>query len=230
MKTGLYFQDPKYAVGDVRPDFIFDPSLVLYLPLYKLDGASFMSKDAYGHLCTVTGALWTPRGRDFDGTDDYILVPHTDSIAITDILTILAWVKTSRTAHMIIVGKDYREYEIGLVQTSTRIQVYYGDGTSNQPVALDNTPDIWDDNFHHIGVVIRKDGAGCDSIIDGNFIESVTSGALTGSGTRNVYIGLRSSDQSINFLGTIGEVMIYNRALTPLEIQRNYLATKWRYR
>ena len=53
-------------------NFIFDPYLVLYLPLYELDGASFMSKDAYGHLCTVIGALWRPNGRYFDGIDDRI--------------------------------------------------------------------------------------------------------------------------------------------------------------
>ena len=27
----------------------------------------------------------------------------------------------------------------------------------------------------------------------------------------------------------IGEVRLYNRRLTPLEVQHNYLATKWRY-
>ena len=53
-------------------NFIFDPSLVLYLPLHQRDGSSFMSKDAYGHVCTVTGAVWTPEGRLFDGVDDYI--------------------------------------------------------------------------------------------------------------------------------------------------------------
>ena len=59
-------------------NFIFDPSLVLYLPLYQLDGASFVSKDAHGHLCSVTGALWRPNGRWFDGTDDTIAA---DSVA-----------------------------------------------------------------------------------------------------------------------------------------------------
>ena len=29
--------------------------------------------------------------------------------------------------------------------------------------------------------------------------------------------------------GLIGEVRIYRRALTPTEVQHNYLATKWRY-
>ena len=32
------------------------------------------------------------------------------------------------------------------------------------------------------------------------------------------------------FDGLIGEVRIYKRALTPLEVQHNYLATKGRYR
>jgi len=53
----------------VKRDFIFDPSLVLYLPLYQLDGWAFMSRDAYGHLCSVTGAKWTPQGRDLDEQD-----------------------------------------------------------------------------------------------------------------------------------------------------------------
>ena len=53
-------------------DFIFDPSLVLYLPLGQLDGTSFVSQDAYGHLCTVTGTVWGSRGRYFDGADDLV--------------------------------------------------------------------------------------------------------------------------------------------------------------
>jgi len=50
-------------------DFIFDPSLVLCLPLYERDGSSFPSRDTYGHLCTVTGALWRENGHYFGGLD-----------------------------------------------------------------------------------------------------------------------------------------------------------------
>src|SRR4030042_2091010 len=53
-------------------DSILDPSLVLYLPLPKLDGASFISGDACGHPIVNSGAFWTPRGRSFDGIDDLI--------------------------------------------------------------------------------------------------------------------------------------------------------------
>jgi len=58
-------------------NFVFDPSLELYLPLYELDGSSFMSKDACGHICLVTGALWGSQGRTFDGGDDYIDITTT---------------------------------------------------------------------------------------------------------------------------------------------------------
>ena len=71
-------------------NFIYDPSLVLYLPFYQLDGASFMSKDKHGYPCTVTGALWRPDGHYFDGTDDKIVVPDAASLDITTGITIEA--------------------------------------------------------------------------------------------------------------------------------------------
>ena len=63
-----------HRAGGTR--FLLDPSLVLYLPLYQLDGASFMSRDAYGHLGVNYGSTWTPQGRSFDGVDDYVIVPN----------------------------------------------------------------------------------------------------------------------------------------------------------
>ena len=49
-----------------------DPSCVLHLPLRKLDGDSFPSREGAGLACTNSGSIWTPRGRLFDGTNDYI--------------------------------------------------------------------------------------------------------------------------------------------------------------
>jgi len=212
-----------------REPFIPDPGLALYLPLYEMDGTSFMSKDAYGHLCTATGALWRPSGRYFDGVDDSIIVPHSATLAITNVLTVIAWVRTTDAGHQVIIGKNYKEYEVGIAQSVSRIQIYYGDGTNFTNAELDSTPNVWDGNFHHIGVIIRKDGSGCTSVVDGNFIETVAGAAKTGGGTADVYVGVRN-DQTLDWDGTIGEIQIYNRALTPQEIQHNYLATKWRYR
>src|SRR3990172_13167350 len=75
----------------LKDKFIYDPSLVFYVPLYELDGTTFQSKDAYGHLCTVTGALWRPQGRDFDGTDDVISAPDHNALDITGTVTLISW-------------------------------------------------------------------------------------------------------------------------------------------
>ena len=78
---------------DSPEDFIYDPYLALCLPLYMLDGASFMSRDAYGHLCTVTGALWRPNGRYFDGVDDLISIPSHASLDTLATPAYIVWLK-----------------------------------------------------------------------------------------------------------------------------------------
>ena len=82
-------------------NFVFDPSLVLYLPLYEMDGASFASRDAYGHRCTVTGALWRPNGRYFDAVNDGINCGTGSNLNLgntMDKYTMTAWIKTSYAA------------------------------------------------------------------------------------------------------------------------------------
>ena len=222
-KTGLYLQDPKYQVRlGGKADFIRDPSLVFDAPLYKLDGASFMSKDAYGHLCTVTGALWTPRARDFDGVDDEIIAPDHPALDIdtsaTGGLTLEAFIKRGETGSLDTVfwkGRNYslairgsNELEFGFYDGAWRI--YGGSGTI-------------DTSWHQIAVVF-VDASKVNFYIDGvldiardtTFTSSPVTDALTIGGT--------------DFKGLYGEARVYNRALTPLEIQHNYLTTKWRYR
>jgi hypothetical protein len=72
---------------------IHDPNLVFYLSLHKTDGNSLISQDAHGHQGAVTGAVWTPQGRSFDGVDDIITVPHSPSLNVTSGITMALWVK-----------------------------------------------------------------------------------------------------------------------------------------
>ena len=224
MKTGIYWQDPKYAL---RPgqDFIFDPSLVLYLPLHKLDGASIMSRDACGHLCSVTGALWTPRGRSFDGDDDSILL-GTDVWSSAELAsgTICFWVKPDEkatTANII----DFEDYTALVLQRDGGTQRFYSrvDGTW-----LDSTVIGTDGVWYHL--VFTWDGSDQYLYVDGVLKATNATGSPdldTPSGA--VRIGSNNGGVTGMWAGLIDEAVIYNRALTPLEIQRNYLASKGRY-
>ena len=229
MKTGIYWQDPKYALRPGR-DFIFDPSLVLYLPLGKLDGASFMSRDAYGHLCTVTGALCTPRGRDFDGTDDYVGCGTDIFMAATFAggFTVEAWLNVDT------LDDDYQaaisikgRLELGVYATTDKAYLFVYDDPGSCWVLGDSA--ISTGRWYHIAGT--WDGVTNKIFVNGvQQADTDTSNVPALDVSRAITIGAHYNGTVRNLDGLIGEVRVYSRALSPLEIQCNHLATKWRYR
>lgn len=209
-------------------DFVFDSSLVLYLPLHKRDGSSFVSDDVYGHLATVNGALWRPDGRYFDGIDDKINLPDVSPLSPTSQITLEAWFNPARTNTGRVISRFPADYKGWSLYHGTGIGFQLYAGTSlGEAFSAANT--IAQDNWYH--AVGTYDGA-CMRV----YINAGASGiplARTGS---IVYTALQpaigldnGAGASQPFKGIIGEARIYSRALTPMEIQHNYLATKWRY-
>jgi len=209
--------------------FISDPSLVLYLPLYQLDGTAFTSKDAYGHLCTVNGALWRPGGRHFDGLDDEIGCGNGSSMQIGGAITIELWGQFEGYTGSFrqVVWKRFYDaggeqgWQIYLNSSSNTVHMLrWLDGVA---AGVDST--FTPDEFIHI--VFTYDGANQRLYIDGNLAAVPTADTSTVKTATDLLIGANPGAGYVG--GTIGELRMYNRALTPLEIQHNYLATKWRY-
>ena len=211
-------------------NFIFDPSLVLYLPLYELDGASLQSKDAYRHLCTATGAVWRPSGRYFDGSDDFISCGDTDAVNVLGDKTIEAWVYQAAAdvgciiSKMMISGSnvfqmgchasDYPFFEAKIQGIATTYRA------TEFPLV---------GNWHHLVGIIHYDEKTIEFYGDAEPIGS-SAGQCFGWAGGTLTIGKADHPSGYFLKATIGEVRIYNRALTPQEIHHNYLATKWRYR
>ncbi len=211
-------------------DFLFDPSLVLYLPLYQLAGASFMSRDAYGHLCTVTGALWRPKGRQFDSSDDKIDCGNTSSLNLTDEITVEVWMQSSVAGvgdvrGIVIKEGSYREPWMLYVGAPNGVRWYASQtgGAWDWAITADN---VWTaTEFCHI-VATHHQSEGSLLYKDGVIIGSdTTEGKIKSEASAPVVISKRTQ----YFGGLIGEVRIYSRRLSLIEIQRNYLTTKWRY-
>jgi hypothetical protein len=233
-------------------DFVFDPSLVLYLPLWKLDGASFVSKDACGHSCTVTGALWRPNGYYLDG-DDYITLPLVVTSAMwqqTADFTIAFVAKTTAftTTKQVVVSlgqnvEDWSYAHIGFRAVSysalqkfrLTITVRDSDNKADDRWMTDNDTNLVNNTFYHCAVTCS--GGTLAFYINGSSVGIVNDvvGDITGTlDNTKTLIGARSSGSpegwDSHLTGFTKEVWIYSRALTPLEIQHNYLSTKWRYR
>jgi len=211
------------------PDFdIKDPSLVLYLPLWYPDsettGSTIISKDINRRSCSVTGAIWTPQGRYFDGTDDTIVTATNIGISGQADRTIEIWAKPSADGLAVNWG-TFNNYQHWALQAQT--------GTwrcSDGAITLDSTKAYSSTVFQHVVCTYT----GSDDIAK-IFVDAVQyGGSLQFSDNVNtldspVKIGERVTVNTFDYAGIIGEVRIYSRALTLSEVQRNYLATKWRY-
>ncbi len=212
----------------ITRDFIQDPYLVLYLPLYKLDGASFMSKDAYGRLCTVTGALWTPQGRSFDGADDVINLSNPAALnALTGQQTHMAWIKPTSLG----------ENNNGFILDKSKIRLFI-DATNSryrfEVSASGNKYVLGNDNSCVLGVWKCVfgifNGANVLLDVDGTTVTGLaTVGPVDAHSTDNFLIG-DAAASIFCFNGLIGEVISWNRALSAVERNHVRLATKFRYR
>ena len=220
------------------PDFVFDSSLVLYLPLYQLDGESFMSRDTYGHLVLVSGGtLWTPQGRYFDGVDDKISCGNNSVLESANNLTIVLWVKPGAqvNAYAAIISKQddtgdpYKGYLIDRNDTSnTQYRFVYGTGSAYRVATnfIVTTTGVWQQ------IAVTKSGTTVTMFVNSVQTSTETMASATiGTNTDNLQLGdwPDSGAGRRYWVGDIGEVYVYNRALSPLEVQNNYLKTKWRY-
>ena len=209
---------------------------VLYLPLWNpgLSGSVFNSVDPFGRICTVTDALWTPQGRTFDGASD---IKHTadDWRSGDSAGSILVWFKTSTSANMELFTTSlststlyYMEFRI---ESTGKLQILQRNNDTVTELTGDsvNNDDIW-----HLGAVVSS-GTTYSLSIDGE------AEGLTGTNNGDWFADTLNRDNfaigalfynsiRINYLtGKIGEVWVYNRVLTLVDLLHIYNATKWRY-
>jgi len=212
-------------------DVIRDSYLVLDLPLYLLDGQEFQSKDAYGHPCTVTDAVWRPSGRYFNNTPSFITVPHSAELKTAN-GTLEAFVKpdsiTSSYGFMSneLGAAGAGDFYLGFDGTAIPYFGFMIDDGAEHTLASSSKPSAG--QWYHVAATFGAEGM--KLYIDGRpdtTDASITQG--TEGNSQSILIGSRRTDKW-GFDGLIGEARIYSRALTPQEIQHNYLATRWRYR
>ncbi len=224
---------------------IVDSSLVLYLPLHEVDGDSFMSRDAYGHLITVTGALWRPKGRLFDGVDDVITVPHASSIdnIWDDGGTAICWANPASDGE----GNSGRFFDKDITagflvsdeaasKTKIRWRKFFS-GDAGYWITDNAILDI--NTFSMVALTYNSSAVGNTPTIyvnttaytvgDGLSIISTPTGIRNDDAANDLTIG-NVVGTTVTFDGTIGEVMMFNRELNSIEIACIYLKTKWRYR
>jgi|GEM_PF-3663435 len=178
---------------------------------------------------TINGANWTTgkfgSALSFDGVDDYVdCGTNWNSLlngGISD-FTIEAWVKyPSQGQHVGIVGDYVDNLDVGVWLGSIYEKITLrmkAEGTPSGSLQFSTDESYNDNTWHHIVFVADRDDLG-SIYVDGTFRKSTDISAHNASlGTETIKIGYIYR----HFNGTIDEVRIYNRALSPEEIREQY--------
>jgi len=220
--------------------------LVLYLPLWALKDSTFKSVDAYKHTATVTGALWRPDGRDFDGADDDITIPTATSIS--DIFdgvggTAVMWINPDsdgegdngyafsskrwiisvqeEAASKVKVNFTYIFTGDNGVWTTTATQITIGTAAmvtvTYDADAASNNPTMY------INTTALTVGSG--------LTETTTpTGTRQSDSSQDKVIGINTPAGGLAFDGVINEGFLYKgRVFTAAEVTHHFNTTAWRY-
>jgi len=220
MILSLFLASMLTVTFTIAPTAGSENGLVGYWKFDEGSGPTASDSSGYNNYGTVYGATWTDgkvgKALSFDGINDYVRIPDSDSLDITEDLTIAAWVKTSQTGRPSDIFCNLRQVSphdgYALEITSTGNVRFY-----SQEKDLVSKGKINTGTWKYVVVVLS--GTTATIYIDG---------AFDNSGTVNVP-NANDLDQTIAasytpyyfFNGVIDEVRVYNRALSQSEILPN---------
>lgn len=209
-------------------------SLVLYMP-FDYDTEFAMDYSGEGNDGTINGVthITDPDGFKvgggayrFDGSD-YISIDDDVTLDITDAITIIAWIYPIDNNSRVIAAKrddsNYAwEFAISNDATSNYLLGKINDNSNEAVSSARILEGVWT----HVAMTYNKDAGEDDEI------KTYINGSLDGIGdyataisTNNVVvsIGRRMHSSPDYFIGSIDEVKVYSRDLSPSEIREDYL-------
>lgn len=191
-----------------------------------------------GNQCPATATGKVGSARDFDGTNDQISIPgsSTFSWGADESFSIEAWVKgdsnTCNGGNEVFIGQltnATNRWWMGCINGTARPafrlnDVNGADGTGSGALQATSGPALNDNTWHHI-VAIHNGATDQNQIyVDGTQVAAanVTYSPTAGFGSASTPLIMGKFDTGFFFDGVMDQVAIYDKALTPTEITRNY--------
>lgn len=176
---------------------------------------------------TVSGATYNATGKfggdyEFSGTN-YISIPDNPSFTLTNGYTISVWIKPSSVSGRRDIinqwgagGAGYAAWLLSMgVATAGQISLYNYNG-AGVGLLTNNALTLSTGNWYHVVGVYAGGTTGTNGYIYINGVlnkSGTIAAAPQDSSKYNVYIGAEAIDGTDGFIGSIDEVIIYNRSL-----------------
>jgi hypothetical protein len=203
-----------------------DDSLVLHFT-FDEEGDVITDNSLYGNNGELRGTpKWIDgkfgRALEFDGGGDSVEVLSSDSLNVTESITMEMWVKAPAGGEVKQAGIEKGGWEVG---EYSLYPVYEG-GTVIQffdlPPACGDAgvrgPGLQDEEWHYLAGT--WDGDTIVLYLDGDLVASAKCGGELSTSNQSVHIGSRLAGERY-LVGSVDEVRIYNRALTQDEVKKD---------
>lgn len=216
-------------VGPVGPVLAQSPAgLVAAYGMNEGIGSAVSNGSAPGLIGAITGATWTAGGKfgsalTFDGVNDLVTVSDASALDLTTGMTLEAWVYPTANGggswrNVLIKERSGGEVYNLYANTGTNTPTVYAIRAAQTGTPLDarGTSQLPLNTWSHLAATF-------DNSTLRLYVDGVQVGSRAGSGPLLTSSGaLRIGGNNVwgeLFQGRIDEVRIYNRALTPTEIQ-----------
>jgi len=166
---------------------------------------------------------------DFDGTSDFIEVPNSSSLQITDNLTLSCWINVNDvTTNNNILDKFYdgttdgRSYLLRV--QSSRIYLYLANASGTAAPDYISTSTLQNNTWYHITTTFSSTGEANKQVkiyINGSLDSEHAKTDLIASNDEEFRIG-SSYNTSNRFAGKISNAQIWNGVITPSEVTTLY--------
>jgi hypothetical protein len=165
----------------------------------------------------------------FDGVDDDIWVAHNSIFDLgTHDMSFSMWVKAATTQSTSLPGLIFHGasntaspgYWLRVVQTTGVVNYSICNGTTR--INGSSSSSICDNTWHHVAFTFDRDGLGI-IYIDGVNNSPNGGTSLTGFASNDIICTAYEMFGYTNyFTGSLDDIMIFNRVLTPTEVQQLY--------
>jgi hypothetical protein len=221
-----------YSLNSKSEKFVLSLQPALNVLLWKKDGAAFMTEGAAGHLASVSGALWRPQGRYFDGADDKILLPD-NILNLNRDFTLEMWARPEP------IGSGYlrllclldtlngRNIQVGYDTATFKVFFRYN-GTTPYTRRLADTGLSYGKWYHFVWT--WSYASSTLQMLVNTLAAAFSENGPTADASQSRIGGYTLGSDSLVHKGLVGEVRAYPRVLTLQETQALNQLTGWRYR
>jgi len=210
-----------------------DPRCIMYLLMGDLEDARVKDVSMNGNdgLVHEVKVVYSPFGMclDFNGNESFVEVKNSDILNPSDEITIEAWIqpRTPDSGFTIVSKKASYASQDGYIFLFDGGSFYFnfGNGTDFFPNGL-RYGRLEGGQWYHLAVTYN--GHYVKYYVNGVEVGSVKQSETIAPNHLNLLIGKRH-DESWKLNGTIYKIVIYNKALTPSEIEKSYTRTIARF-